>query len=295
MFPPVPVKQKTYEAWAAKGYNPTPLISFVIQGHNKSENIVKIVNKLRAYNNAEIIVIDDGSDKAQTAILLDQLTGANEFVLRCNDLYEVITYDRAIYLSRGAYVALLQDDDDFEDLSWVDDAVKYFTLYTDMVFLGGRRGMNMLPMETTPDKVRGEYEIVDGYGQRKNSFKYEFIGDKPEHGDFRFVQLVIRAPMWVNRALFIDKIKNIDQSFAPFQWDDAEVCLRAYTLGLKVGLYKTRFDLGVGGTGGMRIWNLDLHHRQDELNAAKIYELYSDKFEQIQTMVNRANAAIGIS
>lgn len=292
VFPPAKVVQKTYESWAAKSYNATPEVSFVIQVHNKSLNVLSIVNKLRQFKNSEIIVIDDGSSKKESMLLLDKLDGANEFILKANDLYEIITYDRAIYLSRGKYIALLQDDDNFPNLNWVTDAIKYFEMYSDLAFLGGRLGMNMLPYETTPDKKRGEYEFTNGYGQRKNSFKYKFVGDSENDGNFKFVQLVVRAPMWVNRALFLDKIKNIDQSFAPFQWDDAEVCLRAYTLGLKVGWYKTQFNLGEGGEGGMRIWNLDLHHRQDEVNAKKIYELYSDQFEYFQEIIDKANADI---
>lgn len=292
VFPPAKVVQKTYESWAAKNYNSAPEVSFIIQAHNKSLNVLSIVNKLRQIKNSEIIVIDDGSSKKESMLLLDKLDGANEFILKANDLYEIITYDRAIYLSRGKYLALLQDDDNFNNLNWVTDAIKYFEMYSDLVFLGGRLGMNMLPYEITPDKKRGEYEFTNGYGQRKNSFKYRFVGDNENDGNFRFVQLVVRAPMWVNRALFLDKIKNIDQSFAPFQWDDAEVCLRAYTLGLKVGWYKTQFNLGQGGEGGMRIWNLDLHHRQDEVNAKKIYQLYSDQFEYFQEIIDKANEDI---
>jgi GT2 family glycosyltransferase len=289
IFPPPPPIQKTFESWSAKNYNPTPIVTFVIQMHNKSELVIKFVQKLRAFNNSEIIVIDDGSNKKESINLLDKLPGANEFILNANDLYEVITYDRAIYLSRGKFVALLQDDDDFDDLKWVDDAINYFEKYDDLVFLGGRLGMDMLPFETTPDKLRGEYEVADGYGQRRNSFKYKFVGDASETRDFKFTQLVIRAPMWVNRQLFIDKIKYIDQSFAPFQWDDAEVCLRAYLIGLKVAWYRTNFKIGSGGEGGMRIWNTVLHHRQDAVNAEKLYKLYDEKFNYIQTIVDEAN------
>jgi glycosyltransferase involved in cell wall biosynthesis len=289
LFPAPKAVQKTFGSWSAKNYNPEPTVSFVIQTHNKSKTVLKFIQKLRAVKNAEIIVIDDGSTKKESVFLLDKLTGANEFILKANDLYEVITYDRAIYLSRGKYVALLQDDDDFDDLNWVYDAVNYFEKFADLAFLGGRLGMNMLPFETTPDGLRGEYEIENGCGQRKNSFKYEFVGGDSEPKDFKFVQLVIRAPMWVNRQLFIDKIKNIDQSFAPFQWDDAEVCLRAYSLGLKAGWYRTTFNVGGGGQGGMRIWNNALHHRQDEVNASKIYKLYGNKFKEIQKIVDGAN------
>jgi hypothetical protein len=292
VYRPKKVIQKTYESWSAKNYNPQPIISFVIQTHNKSRIVLNFIQKLRKVENAEIILIDDGSEKSESIFLIDKLTGANEFILKANDLYEVITYDRAIYLSRGKYVALLQDDDDFKDLSWVDDALKYFKKFNDLVFLGGRLGMDMLPFEKTADNIRGEYEMSNEFGQRKNSFKYKFVGGDSEPEDFKFTQLVIRAPMWVNRQLFIDKIKHIDQSFAPFQWDDAEVCLRAYSLGLKVGWYRTNYQVGGSAIGGMRIWNNILIHRQDEVNANKIYELYGNRFNEFQAIVDKANKDI---
>ena len=54
-------KQKCYVDWAAKGYVNEPLVTFIIQSHNKSLQVMHVVNKLRGYPKAEIIVIDDGS------------------------------------------------------------------------------------------------------------------------------------------------------------------------------------------------------------------------------------------
>lgn len=287
-----PVVQKTYEKWASKGYNPSPLISFVIQTHNRSSNVIRFVEKLREIKNSEVIVIDDGSNIKESSALINALNKANDFIIRANDLYEVLTYDRAIYLARGKYVALLQDDDDFENTEWITDAVNYFEKFPDMVFLGGRLGLNLKPFEITDDKERGEFEVSSLFEQRKNSFKYEVTGKSDKAEKFKFVQFVIRAPMWVNRDLFIKHIGSIDPSFAPFQWDDAEVCLRAYTKGLKVGWYKANFQYGGGGEGGMRIWNNILHHRQDKVNAAKVYDLYGSQLAEIQVMVDKANTMI---
>ena len=47
-------------------------------------------------------------------------------------------YDKTIRMVNGRFVALLQDDDDFKDLSWVDDAVFYFEKYPELAILGGR-------------------------------------------------------------------------------------------------------------------------------------------------------------
>ena len=58
-------KQKTYEDWLAKGYRNHPKVSFIIESHNKSLGVRRIVRKLREYPDAEIIVIDDGHRVSQ--------------------------------------------------------------------------------------------------------------------------------------------------------------------------------------------------------------------------------------
>lgn len=82
-------KQKTYEDWLAKGYTNQPLVSFIIESHNKSVGVKRIVSKLREYPNAEIVVIDDGSEYKHTKSLMRFLTRGNEFLVRANDLYVV--------------------------------------------------------------------------------------------------------------------------------------------------------------------------------------------------------------
>ena len=85
--------KKSYAQWAAKGYHAETEVSVIIQSHNKSLQICHILPKLRQYPGLEIIVIDDGSDLEHTQRLAAALTGANEFLIRSNDLYENITYD----------------------------------------------------------------------------------------------------------------------------------------------------------------------------------------------------------
>ena len=106
--------KKSYAQWAAKGYHAETEVSVIIQSHNKSLQICHILPKLRQYPGLEIIVIDDGSDLEHTQRLAAALTGANEFLIRSNDLYENITYDKSIRFANGRYIALLQDDDDFD-------------------------------------------------------------------------------------------------------------------------------------------------------------------------------------
>ena len=50
-------QKKSHATWVAKGYKNEPLVTFVIQSHNKSLQVCHILPKLRMMKDAEIIVI----------------------------------------------------------------------------------------------------------------------------------------------------------------------------------------------------------------------------------------------
>lgn len=282
--------QKTYEHWAARRYNPVPRVSFILQSHNRSKPVAELVAQLRGTEDAEILVIDDGSGLSHTRALSQILTGANEFLIRSNDLYEVITYDRAIHFARGTYVALLQDDDGFDDLRWVHDAITLFEAHPNLAILGGKNGITLLQVDLTEDGVPGPWE-VDGYIFKKtNVCKGEHVATAGRTDNFQFVQVVNRAPMWLHRAHFVSTLRHIDQSYAPLQWDDAELCLRAWLAGLEVAWYPAAFQVGKYGKGGTRIWNNELVERQCVVNGHRLYRQYGPSLQSIVGIVEEANS-----
>ena len=265
----VQVNKKTRNAWTKRGYNNTPLVSVVVQSHNKSLQILHILPKLRAYSGVEIIVIDDGSDFVHTDRLVKALNGINEFVIRCNDLYENITYDRAIRFANGQYVALLQDDDDFDGAAlWIEKAIAIFNKYNDLAILGGKWGYDL------------DFDVENGIVNNTRTVD----------GEFCYVMGVNRAPMWINRPLYLDKLKHIDFSYVPFQYDDYELCCRAWLNGLKVGWYNAGFhSLSVGG---MRLWNNAFLQEQISHNGHLLCKQYADKSDFIKRKVIEANKLI---
>jgi len=259
-------KGMTYEDWAAKGYEKNPEISFVIQSHNKSIQVCHIVKKLRQWSGLkEIIVIDDGSSLNHTSRLSKFLTGANEFLIKANDLFEIITYDKCIRFANGKYIVLLQDDDDFENLNWVTEGRALMKEHTKMIILGGWWCQNV--------------ELDNGFKQVPLECK-----------GFKFVQSANRAPMWLNKELFVKHLGHINQDFAPLLFDDDEICLRTWTLGYMVGWYDAKFfSLSAGGT---RVGKNALMERQTEYNGNQIVRLYRDKMDLIRDNVKLANETL---
>lgn len=269
------VKQKSYATWLSHGggYTKEPTVSVVIQSHNKSVQIAHILPKLREYGHEllEIIVIDDGSSAEHTQRLAAALTGANEFLVRANDLYENITYDKCLRFANGRYVALIQDDDDIDGTEWMERAVELFEKYPKMVILGGKGGLD-IAFEDDRQWAHGGKDQTHAEGKEK---------------DFCFVTAVNRAPMWIRRDLYKQHLKHIDFRFAPFQFDDYEMCARAWLCGLQVGWYPARFKSL--STGGMRIWNNQFTKEQSEKNGKLLYSLYSERRNELHAAVEKAN------
>ncbi len=274
---------RCYAAWAAKGHIKEPLVSFVVQSHDKSLQVCSFLPQLRAFLDSEIIVIDDGSSLEHTQRLAAALTGANEFLVRANDLYENITYDKCLRFCNGHYVALLQDDDKIPGTEWAERAVSLFEQHPDMAILGGCDGRRVrFCLKSTSQQDR------DSASQQDKEKSY--TSEEMSQGDFCFVMSVNRAPMWINRALYQQHLRHIDYRFAPFQSDDYELCMRAWTLGLKVGWYRLHFEsLSVGG---MRLYNNAFTKEMTKRNSLLLYDLYADKEQEIMQRVEEANRSL---
>ena len=108
-------------------------------------------------------------------------------------------------------------------------------------------------------------------------------GSSQAAGDFCFVTAVNRAPMWIDRNLFKRHLRHINFQFAPFQFDDYEICARAWFAGLKVGWYDAGFCSLTAG--GMRLYNNEFTREQSERNGRLLYNMYADRQDELRNRV----------
>ena len=87
--------------------------------------------------------------------------------------------------------------------------------------------------------------------------------------------------------------EGIDYRFAPFQSDDYELCLRAWSCGLQVGWYDAHFTSL--SAGGMRLYNNAFTREMTRRNAPLLYDLYHDQTDSIRQMVAEANNKLSAS
>jgi len=252
---------KTLKWWGSRGYKWHPKISFVVCNHNLSSATVKIVNDLRQFDNAEIIVIDDGSTHDHTQVIVNYLNGVNEFVVHANDLFDVIVFNRVFGFAQGEYIAVVQDDDEYKGSGWVDRAVEILDGDPNLSILGGRARITV--------SSNGSKKIEDD-------------------GDFCYAQAINAAPMWVVRSAFLD-LGGFSQDFGPMLWHEPEFCIRSWLNGYHVGWYKS-------GTKGLAIRTRKRRSNKETLecearakNFKLLMEMYGTKLAAVQDLVSKQN------
>ncbi|MBC6479847.1 MAG: glycosyltransferase [Hormoscilla sp. GM7CHS1pb] len=269
-----------------------------MQFFNKRHNINKLIERLRLTNAEEIIIIDDGSIDDSYQDWLKYLDRPNDFLLHCNDLFEVRTYDRAIRMARGEFVCLLQDDDILPANNiWVEQALTLFNLFPALIMLGGRDGIDIMMPEPADSQSLQEYRQIGDLVECPGLHKFRVYGEpryqEPSSGiPFMFTMTVNRAPTFLRRSDFL-QIGGINQKYAPCIFDDDEASIRAWLAGYKVGFYSCPFVRGFD-IGGLTLFNREKVKEQAFINAKQLYADYSDYIANgyLQNLVDTANSLL---
>ena len=177
-------------------------------------------------------------------------------------------------------MALLQDDDMYPSQQWWRDALRIFAANPRVGVCGGRGGADLAMPESVP--VRADpIEHHDRHPDRTEGDVYSWPGivrytrvpGENLPGPV-FVDQVNRAPMLVRRECY-DEVGRFDESFAPFQCDDKEFCIRAWKGGWQVALYPSGALMHCFA-GGMRRLDFGLRVVQSYRNHLRLYELHGD-------------------
>ena len=99
----------------------------------------------------------------------------------------------------------------------------------------------------------------------------------------------LRSIDFVTFLFFATKLQK-SSDFAPFQSDDYELCLRAWSEGLQVGWYDAGFTSL--SAGGMRLYNNAFTREMTERNAPLLYDLYIHRTDDIRRKVSELNAGL---
>ncbi len=257
----------TVDWFFSRGYNFNPRISFVINTHNMAKQTLMIVDKLRGMAGGEIVVVDDNSDLENSMLLRGSISGVNEYLIRCNGLFETISVDRAFTFTRAPFIVMLQDDDYFDNTDWLETGLELFQKYPDLGILGGREGVRI-------------------FDAGQNLLDFEVVVSNKDQG-FRFVQTVNAAPIIFRRAVF-EHLGGFRQEYAPCMWSDTEICLRAWLLSAAVGWYPAGLHTFAFENSSRRSDKSDITAKMDIANRQLIKQQFGT--HQLEFIDNRVIA-----
>lgn len=283
-------------------YEHDPRVSFVVQWFNQREHVDRVAPRLPDGPAYETVVCEDGSVDGSLAAWDERLTRRNDFLVRSNDLHEVRAYTRAIGLSRGEFVCLLQDDDvPPDDTSWIDATVDLFERYPDLGVVCGQSGwglQDLVPDYRFEPPVEGGHEVTDRWlregGGVKDEHPEEVPTSDPETGrPFVFVPCISVGPVVVRRSVY-DALGGFDLDFSepgkPGMGFEVDFGLRCWRAGYRVAFTPMGFDRGdVGGT---------LMFAPEERDRAKadawerLRAKHRDAFDLVSKRVHAANAQL---
>jgi GT2 family glycosyltransferase len=263
-------------------------VSLVIQSFNHRRNIPRIADALRRTGADELIVCEDGSVDGSGKAWRRKLTRPNDFLIESNDLHEIRTYNRAVGLARGEFVGLLQDDDiPPDDPRWVADAVGLFRRHPGLAILGCWNGwtFDFRDFERSTGSPVGPGDSVEA--AHAGPFGVRQAGVR-----FAFVDAVGIGPFFVRRSAF-ESLGGFDPRLSgpgePGIWLDYELCLRAWSSGMQVGLFESAaFRRNVGGQGTM-MFSGSKRRDNYRANLARVDDAYAEDFSAIRTRIDELN------
>ena len=229
-----------------------PRMTAIVQSFNHHNNIRNISDGLKqAKYIDEIVISEDGSTDGSLHDWHDALKGPTNFIIRSNNLHELRSYNRAMRMSAGDIVLLLQDDDllPISD-EWVQNAQKLFDALPDLGVLGGYIGQ-LWNHSSNQGFEFGEQISTHGGMRQGKTQPLKYI--EPKTGlPFMYAECVWIAPVFIRRSL-LRKAGGLELTIAkrgePGVWQDCVFSYEAWVNGFTVGTYNAPFERGVGGHG----------------------------------------------
>ena len=246
--------------------------SCILTIHNKEfligEVCSSLVKNLSDNTNQLIIVFDGCTDNSETIVknILNNVTDMKIDYVYTDDVFETKANNAGLKIVDNDYVLLIQDDMVVNEKDFDIRMLKPFQTFNDVFAVTSFVAHNNIYNEKT-----GEINYID-IASKKDSLRDIFYAR--EYGN--------RGPLMYDYQDIL-KLNFLNEEFAPQQYDDMDISMRAFKLLNKVsGLFWIDYTSElIWGTS--RIKNQKLNQEQLKINSQKILEkhkdlLYGNKF-----------------
>lgn len=181
------------------------LVSVIIPSYNREKTIVRAVESVlkQTYPNIEIIVVDDCSTDNTIEILKDKYSNNRRIKIEQLSVNSgaCVARNKGISLSKGAYIAFLDSDDEF---------------YPDKI----QKQINQLKL-TNADLCVSDYDRINQKGYKKTVLVKEGTGEKL-YNDLLFCNFITTGTLLGKGECF--RVEKFDEELPRYQ--DWELVLR---------------------------------------------------------------------
>jgi GT2 family glycosyltransferase len=196
----------------------SPLVSIIVPTLNHCNDVVECLASIVSSNPSttyEVIVVDDGSDERELALLSD-VPNLRFLRLDTNQGFAAAT-TAGINLTQAEYIVLLNNDTVVLQ-GWLDQLVKTVES-DDQIGLVGSKILreDLLVQEVGGSVTRSGYAFQNGTGQEVQHWNLQL----PREVDYcSAASLLIRRSVW-------DQVGGFDPQFLPAYYEDTDLCFQA--------------------------------------------------------------------
>lgn len=185
------------------------MISIILTIHNKEFLIKKVVESVLKFTHLdyELILVFDGCyDNSE--IEINKINTKFKKIYTDN-VFETKANNEGMKNATGKYFILIQDDMIIDEHNWESRLIKPMMVFDNVFSVGSRDACNVY--------LENDNIVFKDFANINNS----------NRNVFSIRDVVNRGPI----AFDGDKIKKLnyfDESYAPYTWDDIDICVRAF-------------------------------------------------------------------
>jgi len=244
--------------------------SIILTVHNKEWLIKEVITRIFKHttSSTELVVVLDGCTDNSEAELNEVLSLApNHFkvkIIYTPDVFETKANNAGMKVATGDYIIIVQDDMLINEPDWNLRLRKPLETFSDVFAVTARTAHNWI---YNPNSIHQyiEEDLDDCWSDILIHTNHAHKDNTPRN-IFAIRDSVNRGPLLLSHDI-VKKLNYLDESFAPSDMDDHDICYRAYKeLGMKSGCYWINY-LSEESWGGSRVsgmpakWHLKSNHK----------------------------------
>jgi glycosyltransferase involved in cell wall biosynthesis len=215
--------------------------SIVLTIHNKEKTIFKIISNILKYTSTStrnLIIILDGCNDNTISLVRNIIENCHDnswqfTIIETPDIWETKANNVGLKIAKTKYVTLVQDDMLIMHKNWDQILLNVFN-ENDIFAVSGRNSHNFSLNNDTfvPVEINGR-EFPFGSVTFLGRLSARFFSLLKPYFIYRFWRpihlslIVNRGPLMLRYDL-LKEINFLDEDFAPFELDDADMCCRAF-------------------------------------------------------------------